>query len=77
MLFSFYLMDSSIPKMLILKREKLTRKQDNKRHVQNTMHLVPKGKEIQNIASCNVLVDVVPDWPRGKRWCFKSQHYQD
>ena len=35
----------------------------------STMHLVQK--------SCNELADVVPDWPRGKRWCFKSQHYQD
>ena len=23
-----------------------------------------------------MFVDVVPDWPRGKRWYFKSQHYQ-
>ena len=42
-----------------------------------TMYLVQKGKEINNITGCNVLVDVVPDWPRGKRWFCKSQHYQD
>ena len=32
------------------------------------MHLVQKGKEIHNITGCNVFVDVVLDWPRGKRW---------
>ena len=41
------------------------------------MYLVQKGKEINNMKSCNVFVDVVPDWPKGKRWLFKSQHYQD
>ena len=40
-------------------------------------HLVQKRKQIHIITDCNVLVDVVPDQPRGKRWCFKSQHYQD
>ena len=34
-------------------------------------------KEISNITGCNVFIDVVPDWPRGKRWYFKSQYYQD
>ena len=42
-----------------------------------TLHLVLKGNEIQKISGCNVLADVVPDWPRGKRYCFISQHYQD
>ena len=91
MLFPFYLtlgykMDSSTPKtrkIVNIKNGKIdteTRRSGrSKRDTYRTraMHLVQKGKEINNITGCNVFIDVVPDWPRGKRWYFKSQYYQD
>ena len=67
---------------LLLKMEKLTQKQDapvdqKETRTEHTMHLVQKGKEIHNITGCNVFVNVVLDWPKWRKWCFKSQHYQD
>ena len=79
-------MDSSTPKtrkIVNIKNGKIDtetrRSGQSKRDTYKTraMYLVQKGKEINNITGCNVLVDVVPDWPRGKRWFCKSQHYQD
>ena len=91
MLFSFYLnlgykMDSSTPKarkIVNIKNGKIyteTRRSGrSKRDTYRTraMHLVQKGKRINNITGCNVFIDVVPDWPRGKRWYFKSEYYKD
>ena len=79
-------MDSSTPKtrkIVHIKNGKIdteTRRSGrSKRDTYRTraMHLVQKGKEINNMKVCNVFVDVVPDWPKRKRWLFKSQHYQD
>ena len=79
-------MDSSTPKtikVVNIKNGKIDtetrRSGQSKRDTYRTraMHLVQKGKEISNITSCNVFIDVVPDWPRRKGWYFKSQYYQD
>ena len=79
-------MNSSIPKtrkIVNIKNVKIdTKTRRSRRSTRDTyrtraMHLVLKVKETQNITGCNVLVDVVLDWPRGKRCCFKSQNYQD
>ena len=79
-------MNSSIPKtrkIVNIKNVKIdTKTRRSRRSTRDTyrtraMHLFLKVKETQNITGCNVLVDVVPDWPRGKRCFFKSQNYPD
>ena len=79
-------MDSSTPKtrkIVNIKNGKIDKETrcsgQSKRDTCRTcaMHLVQKGKEINNITGCNVFIDVVPDWLRGKRWYFKSQYYKD
>ena len=78
-------MDSSTPKtrkIVNIKNGKIdteTRRSGRSKrdtYITRAMHLVQKGKEISNnTTGCNVFVDVVPEWARGKRWHLKSQHY--